>query len=424
MLRRLLLILSVVVVPLGASLQVEVTSSTAIVMNADTGAILYAKGAYDTMYPASTTKVATALYALERGGAGLSLDAIIVVDQESVASISSEAKKRAGYRLPPYWLEFDGSSLGLVPGEKVRFKDLLFGMMLASGNDAANLVAKHSGGTITQFMEDLNAYLKGIGCKDTEYLNPHGLHHPGHKTTAYDLAVMTRRALQIPFFRQMVSTARYTKPASNKHQAKVLYQTNRLMRSKKKEYYPKAIGVKTGYTSAAGKCLVAAATQGDRTLIVVVLKCKGSKRFPEVIELFKAAFAEAKISKRLLPAGPQKFAAEITGGKGVTKTYIDSEARVAYYPSEKPELIAEIHWDDLVAPVAKGQRVGEVRFVSSNSEFALAVPLLAAETAEAALFFSLKQKLSQVYDSPLWFKGASLTALFVLWFSFRRRQRH
>jgi D-alanyl-D-alanine carboxypeptidase (penicillin-binding protein 5/6) len=120
-------------------------------------------------------------------------------------------------------------------------------------------------------MTQLNDYVKRLGCTSTTFYNPHGLHHPKQQTTAYDLAVITQDALKNPVFREMVATVRYTRPKTNKQEPSTLVQTNRLLRTGP-FYYPKAIGVKTGYYSLAGNNLVAAAKDGERTLIAVVLK--------------------------------------------------------------------------------------------------------------------------------------------------------
>src|SRR5690606_27597099 len=129
-------------------------------------------------------------------------------------------------RVPSYWLESDGTMMHLKVGEMVTLDALLHGMMLVSGNDAANVVAEHIEGSVPQFMDSLNEYLQSIGCKNTKYSNPHGLTHHEHWSTAYDLAVMTRKALKIPKFREIVSTLVYTKPKTNKQPQSELRLTN------------------------------------------------------------------------------------------------------------------------------------------------------------------------------------------------------
>src|SRR6185437_6437502 len=143
-------------------------------------------------------------------------------------------------------------------GEEMPLKEYLYGMMVRSGNDAANVIAEYVSGSIPTFMQELNDYLKQIGCLNTTFCNPHGLHHPDHKTTAFDMALLTREAMKNPVFREIVSTVRHKRPKTNKRPAAVLVQTNRIIKSGTQYYYPKAIGVKTGYHSRAQNTLVAA----------------------------------------------------------------------------------------------------------------------------------------------------------------------
>ena len=186
-------------VPLLAQpLDLKVTGEHVILMNAETGAVLFEKNAQERCHPASTTKIATALYALHLRGHDL--ESKMTTRSEAVRSITPQAKQQSKYRSPPHWLETDSSHIGLKKGEEMSFHDLLHAILISSANDACNVVAETLGGTIPTFMEHLNYYLKKIGCANTTYNNPHGLTHPDHQTTAQDLAIMAKEALSQPFF--------------------------------------------------------------------------------------------------------------------------------------------------------------------------------------------------------------------------------
>ncbi len=370
-------------------LQIDVDAEAVILMNVQTGQILYEKNAHKPYHPASTTKVATALYALTE--ASDRLDKVITADRESLASISSEAKKRSNYMLPSYWLETDGTHIGIKNEEKLSLRDLLYGMMVASGNDAANLIAKEVGGTIPNFMLQLNKYLSNLGCENTTFENPHGLHHPKHLTTAYDLALMGKEALKSSLFQEIVKTQRFVRPKTNKQESFQLMQTNHLLRPGKAGFYSKAIGIKTGYIAASQHTLVAAAKDGDRTLIAVLLKTKARKdSFKGAISLFEKAFNETKIERTLVQAGSQKYILELDGALKPIKTVIATSVSVQFYPAEEPSLKGILKWRKVSLPITKGQIVGDLEIQSSKGHVIQHVPLLAEESVAASWTYWLK----------------------------------
>lgn len=355
-------------------LNIKVNAEAAILINADTGKILYEKNPHDLHYPASITKVATAAYALKKKGN--ELNAKVIAEQESIASITAEAKKRANYSLPSHWVEQGSSHVGIKKGEELTFRDLLYGMLVPSGNDAANCIAQFTSGSIPLFMTEMNSYLKEIGCKNTTFYNPHGLHHPNHQTTAYDMALITKEALKNPTFREVVSTVRYTRPKTNKQESTTLVQSNRLLRSGR-YYYAKAIGVKTGHTSAAMNTFVSAAKDNNRTLIAVLLKSKERNDvFLDAAKMFETAFNQAQVQRTVLKAGPQKYELALKGASAPVKTYLKEDVTVAYYPAEEPKLKCLLYWDtNLTAPIAKDQQVGHLKLMGDNDSVLKTIPL-------------------------------------------------
>lgn len=299
--------------------------------------------------------------------------------------------------LPPYWLDSDGLVMGLRVGEKIPLRALLHGLMLTSSNDAANVVAENLGGTIPEFMDQLNAYLKSIGCKNTRLSNPHGLTHPEHWTSAYDLAIITKKALKNPMFRKLVTTLEYEKPKTNKQPKSTLKMQNYLVLPKSRYYYPMAIGVKTGYTELAGFNLVAAAEKEGRTLIAVVLGYEDKQeRFEAVRMLFEKAFNEKKAKRRL--AGPETiFTKQVLGAKRPVKASLVMPLYIEYYPSEEPACKAALHWTVSQLPISKGQKLGEIHILSEDGRFLEKGDLVSQEDVKGTLFFALQQLVMDLF---------------------------
>jgi D-alanyl-D-alanine carboxypeptidase (penicillin-binding protein 5/6) len=366
-------------------LSVDVSAPCSILINADTGGVLFEKNARQTSHPASITKIATALYALEKRGEFL--DEIVTAQEDAIAVVSSIARKADFDKYPPYRLETGGTHIGLKVGERLPLRALLYGLMLNSGNDAANVIAQHvAGGDILQFMKDLNCYLKEKGITDTSFSNPSGLTHPYHYTTALDMAKIAQIAMQNPTFREIVRALRYIRPQTNKQPASVFVQHNRLLKQGAL-HYPKAIGIKTGFTNAAGYNIVAAAEKNGRTLIAVVLGADESvKRFKDAITLFEAGFNEKLMTRTLFSKQYDPFSTKIKGGASSLEAALAEDFKIAYYPSEEPEFQAFLNWHPVKLPVAKGQLVGEIQLKTPDGKVFKSASLFAAQDLDATLF--------------------------------------
>ncbi|MGI6632024.1 MAG: D-alanyl-D-alanine carboxypeptidase family protein [Bacillota bacterium] len=220
----------------------SVSCYAAALMEWQTGALLYDKNAFTRMHPASITKMMTALLALEHGRL------------EDLVTVSAEAASQPG------------SSMYLKTGDVFSLENLLYGLMLNSGNDAAWAIAEHVGGTAERFFDMMNERAREIGALNTRFRNPHGLTDPNHYTTAFDLALIARTCLKHPFFKRLVATKEKDVIDAEGDTKISLGNTNRLL-----WLYLGADGVKTGTTESAGQCLVASATRGDTRLLSVVL---------------------------------------------------------------------------------------------------------------------------------------------------------
>jgi len=373
------------------ALKVDLTAKAAILINADTGAVLYEKNAHAPAFPGSTTKVATALYVLEEKN----------LDFNRMVSVSAEAVRRnQGKRTeetPAYWLDIDDSLMGIVRGEIASIESLMHGMLLVSGNDAANVIAETVSGSVPKFMGELNDYLQRLGLTKTYFTNPHGYPHHRHMSTPYDMAQMTRRAFQLPQFREIVRKPTYLRPKTNKRAAGEMRQSNLLVVPTSKHYYPKAIGGKTGHHSKAGWCLTSLAEHEGRTLIAVVFGCpKNADRFMDSRKLFEAAFAEKQL-RRVVVSRTQDFTKPVEGAKKPLKALLSKDLSLTYYPSEEPKVKTYIYWNPPKFPIQKGDKVGEVRAVDSQGSVLAQEDLKASEAISPTFFFALKEKWNQFF---------------------------
>lgn len=367
---------------IGEPLDLSLHAEKALLINGSSGAILFEKEAFTPAYPASTTKIATALYALHMKEK--QLDKILTVKREALASITPQAKRDSNYRSPAYWLETDGSHISLKKGEEISFRQLLHALLISSANDAANAIAMGVCGTVPKFMQEVNHYLKSIGCTDTYFNNPHGLHHPEHLTTAYDLALMTRKGLEHEVFREMVRTPRYVCAQTNLEYDRTFLQTNLLLRNGA-YHYPKAIGVKTGSTKAAGKNLVAAAEDNGRLLIGVVLGCKSRPEvYQDMLKMFEAAFNEKQMRRTLLAPGDTTLTKKVKGAHSKLKTVLPEGLFYDFYPSEDELIKAEVRWAMPKLPVKCGEQVGTVCLVNERMAVVKESPILAASNLRRA----------------------------------------
>ncbi len=248
-----------------------VGSYAAILVEWHTGTILYQKNAFRRMHPASLTKMMTALLALEQG----------VLEGE--VTVSYEAA------LQP------GSSMYLKEGDIFTLEDLLYGLMLNSGNDAAWAIAEHVGRGIDEFLAMMNLRAKEIGAINTRFQNPHGITDQNHYSTAFDLALIAKTCLKHPYFNHLVATKEKDVIEAEKGVKTTLANTNKLL-----WMYLGADGVKTGTTESAGQCLVASATRDDMRLLAVVLD--SGDRWADAAELLEYGFASFRLA-RLARAG-------------------------------------------------------------------------------------------------------------------------
>jgi D-alanyl-D-alanine carboxypeptidase len=255
-------------------------SRSAIVLDSRTGEALFERRPDAQMYPASTTKILTAIVAIESGR----LDEMVTVQPSDV-------------RVQP-------SIIGLRVGERIALHDLVYGLMLRSGNDAALAIARHLGGTRAHFYEMMNEKAREIGCAQSHFTNPHGLPDRNHYTTARDLGTIMVHAMKNDTFRKITSTQRYVSTSSQR--TRVMVNKNKLLRT-----YPGTTGGKPGYTRAAQQTLVASAKRQDRELVVVCLHSVGRALWSDAAHLFDFGFDRVGAKQAAAASTPRRAHASL-----------------------------------------------------------------------------------------------------------------
>lgn len=327
-----------------------VPAQAAYLIEANSGRVLFAQNENERLPMASTTKIMTALLAIESGR----LDETVTVPREAVGT--------------------EGSSMYLREGERITLRDLVYGLMLTSGNDAAVTIAWFLDGGTEPFAARMNARAAELGLCDTHFVTPNGLHDPDHYTTAHDLALLGAAALRDPTFCGIVS-AKYRKTDGSV--VHTLKNKNRLLWE-----YEGGIGVKTGYTKAAGKCLVFAAERGGMKLVGAVLNCPSMWNTAKA--MLDAGFSGYET--KLFLSAETVFAVPIENG--VKKTLSAAPIRGILYPTEiggEEAFGMRTSFRPAAAPVAAGDPIGTATLFL-NGTAVCSVPIVATETVEAAGF--------------------------------------
>ena len=331
----------------------SVSAQAALVMEAGSGRVLYQKNPETKLPMASTTKIITAIVALEQG------------NLQDKIKISATA---AGV---------EGSSMYLETGEIMTLEELLYGLMLASGNDAAVAIAEHFGG-VEKFVALMNRKAKELGADNTHFENPNGLPHENHYSTAYDMALLTAHGLRNPAFANIVATKSYSITGPDKAYSRTLTNHNKLLRMMKD-----CIGVKTGFTKAAGRCLVSAANREGMTLICVTLNAPSD--WNDHISLYDHLFSVYHLSPVLQAGTPLGI---IPVEKSDTLSLPLTVAEDISYPLAKDEsYTTELSIaPPLTAPVTDGTEAGTA--LVRVGETTITVPLITAGNATRQSVFS------------------------------------
>lgn len=264
----------------GNVAQPVIHSEGAILLDASTGAVLYGKNAETRYYPASITKLMTALLVAEK------------TNPSDTVVFSKSATTN---------LESGAVTLGLVEGDRLTVEQSLYGLMLKSANEVANGLAEHVSGSVGGFAALMNARARELGCTNTNFVNPNGLNNSGHYTTPHDMALIARAAFNNEKVRKVVSTSTYQIPATKNAGKRTVTMGHKMIQASDSRYYPGVIGGKTGYTSLAGNTLVTCAEKNGVRLIAVIMKSK-STHYADTRALFDYGFALKAEGTSITPA--------------------------------------------------------------------------------------------------------------------------
>ena len=331
----------------------SVAAKAALLIDLNTGRAVYEQDADERVYPASLTKIMTCLLALENG------------NLSDVVTVSASALDD---------LDADSSVAGLQVGEQMTLENLLYCMMVVSGNDACNVIAEHIAGSITDFVRMMNQRAYELGCLNTHFSNPHGLHDENHYTTARDLSIITQAALKSENFRQIVDTYEYQLPDDNVRQnIPKLKTTNMLIyRSMSNSlYYSRAHGIKTGYTSQAGRCVISEATGDGLDLLGIVCGAATTildsgdllmENFTECARLFDYGFENYSYLPIMSPLYPvDQVKINNSAGAEAVAVAPQDEIKVLLpndYDPDKLVTDIQLNSDSVDAPVHEGDVLG------------------------------------------------------------------
>ena len=338
------------------AVQLNLSAKSAILVEVSTGRIIYEKGSRMQMFPASTTKIMTAILVIENSN----LSDMVTVSESAISNIPS------GY-----------VTAELQAGEEISVKDLLYALMVESANDVAFILAEHVAGSVSAFVDMMNKKALEIGCSNTQFLNPNGIHNSNHYSTAYDLYLMAQYGMKNETFKELVSTSSYTLPATNKHplEDRELSTTNQLINPNNTKFYNKnIIGIKTGFTSQAGNCLVTQSSRDGLDFIAVILgSATSDSRYEDSQKLFNDAYDNFTLTK-IKEKDSLIDTVEIENATKETKNLdllIDKGITVINNKSiNMNEIIPEINiHENLVAPISAGQIVGTIKYRVDDIEY-------------------------------------------------------
>ena len=360
--------------------QPEISADAAILIDSSSEKVLYSKNENQKMYPASTTKILTAILTIEN----CNLNDVVTVPYEAISSITS------GY-----------SVAALQAGEQLTVEQLLQVMLVHSANDAANVLAFHVSGSIENFANLMNNKVSELGLTNTHFTNPSGMHDENHYTTAYDLAIIMKYCMKNDTFRSLSSLKYCTIPATNKYDVRVFNTTNELLIYDNRDvssnyYYKYAIAGKTGYTTQAKNCLVSVAKKENLELICVVLSAgiypnNVSAKFVDTKSIFDYGYNNYTIKKL---REKDAIATQIEIGNGTKETrnldllISDDLSALVTQDEFDTEFEPQIELqDNLFAPIAQGQVVGKITYTIDGIQYSS--NLLASHSVEQSGFITI-----------------------------------
>ncbi len=413
-------ILANIITPAYAEPEVESQPSpaphaeAALLIDMKSGKVLYGKNENQKMYPASITKIMTAILTLE---SGIDFSEVVTAPQEAISPITNKH-----------------SHMGILVGENLTIENLIYGMLVYSANDAANVLAVRVGGSLDGFVQMMNDKALELGAINTHFANAHGFHDDNHYTTAADIAIIARYAMQNETFREIVKTDIYTMEATNKYkETRYLSSTNHLISRRRQAnyYYKKAIGIKTGYTDESGYCLASAAVDGDTELLSVVLNChnisdeeSGMFSFIDTKSLFEYGFNNFKYIV-VAPTGTVVADSSVYEAKKnirVTLTPKEDIGNILPIDVDMNEVKGEsVINEKIAAPIAKGDELGSIKY-TYRGEIIGETALIAVNDVEKDYIVAAIHLVIKILTHPI-FITFVLLILYLRFTANRRRKR-
>lgn len=332
------------------------TADSAILMDAKTGQVLYEKNMHKKQFPASITKLMTVLIALEYSN----LEELVTFSKEAV-----------------FGIERNSSHIAIDVGEQLSLKQSLYAIILASANEVSLGVAEHIGGSKEAFSKQMTKRAEELGCLDTNFVNPNGLHNENHFTSAYDMALITKEVLKFDQFREIAATTYYEISPTNKQpESRYLYAQHKMIKKNSSFFYEGCEGGKTGFTNEAQNTLVSFAKRGETELIAVVLKDAGTGIYTDTTALFDYGFGNYQTIKAFSSNGYQKEVAikqnsdknETNSKKILLHAENDIYATIPLTASKK-DLTQEVVCEEILTPpIAYGSPQGELSIYYNNQK--------------------------------------------------------
>lgn len=421
----LILVINLWTAPQAAAVEdPNILAKAALLVDVNTDSVVYAKNEHQELYPASLTKVMTTLLVLEAVE-----DGKLRLDQELTATNSAFTG-----------LASDGSNAGIKVGEILTVEQLLYCVMVVSANEACNILAEAVSGSISAFVDEMNAKAKELGCENTHFANTNGLHDPQHYTSAWDLYLITKAAMKHDLFLTISDTANVVIPATNMSKERNYWTTNHLLSTWRVIGYlnKEAHGIKTGSTDEAGYCLISSAARGSMHCVSVILGAErveengvgNIRSFSETTRMFNYGFDNFSYQTILDPS------TEVTKEVAVTLSKVD---HVTVAPNEEVEVLfpndldpadlqRTIHVEEPVeAPIQQGQKLGTMDLYYGGTVYAT-VDLLALHDVEASRLLVFWRDVQKFFAEP-WLRIVliallALIVLLVLWKVLFGRRRY
>ena len=389
---------------------VSAKSPHAILMDMKTGAVIYKKKANEKVYPAGLTNIMTALLVLEN----CNLEELVTASESALSNVAA-----------------GDSRMGIIKEERLSVRQLLYGMLLSSASDAANLLAEKTSGSIDGFVTLMNKRAKELGMGNTNFTNPTGEHDERHYTTASDMAILARTAMQNETFAEIVKSKSYSIPATEKsHTARKITNRNHFVSNllRNDYYYKYSTGIKTGYTAQAKSCIAASAQKNGMSLLALVFEAETidniAQSFADCKNMFDYVF-ENYVSQTVVKQGEIIAQTKLINTRREKKLILKAENNVSIIKTKDSENI-EITYKDSIqpqisAPVEKDEKIGSREYFLNGKSIGT-VNLLAEKSYKLDLITFLVNKMIAFATSP-WFFIAIAVIVFVLIMAERRRRR-